>query len=355
MTVYSARAYSAYGQLLGYLRPLSVEAGAVVNGVGEASVVVPQEGLAAWWKDVHYLDVWRYSGAGWCRRWGCYQVRSWTEKVDGTRRTWRFGAKSLSHFLAGRPGMQSTTATTATTRELVERALLTGLGVWPTALPVTLAGVDGPSQRLTAKQTNQATLQALQGLVNAAKGFVLPEPFNFEVAPQIGADGGLTLLIVTWTGEYGQDRRVGSGGQPLVVWPSTLAAGYEATEDRAGLVTVAELGGAYRRMANTAALDNPFGEYWATYKSSTADSYAQDVTDAQAAVQAGRPVTKLQLAVSLELDTLGLGLGDAVSLAYGGAFVDGRVNVLHASWSDAGEKISARVDVEVNEEGRIKN
>ena len=61
MTTYSARAYSAYGQLLGFLRPLSVEAGVVVNAVGEASVIVAQEGLPAWWKDVHYLDVWRYS------------------------------------------------------------------------------------------------------------------------------------------------------------------------------------------------------------------------------------------------------------------------------------------------------
>jgi hypothetical protein len=213
---------------------------------------------------------------------------------------------------------------------------------------VTLAGVDGPSQRLTAKQTNQAVLQALQGLVNAAKGFVLPEPFNFDVLPQIGADGYLTLLIITWTGDYGQDRRVSSGSQPVVLWPSTLAAGYEATEDRGSLVTVAELGGGYRRVANTAALENPYGEYWATYKSSTSASYPQDVTDAQAAVQAGRPVTRMQLALAVEMDALGLGLGDAVSIAYGGAFVDGRVNVLHASWSDAGEKISARVDVEVN-------
>ena len=37
-TVYSARAYSAYGQLLGILRPLSVEAGVVANAVGEGSV-----------------------------------------------------------------------------------------------------------------------------------------------------------------------------------------------------------------------------------------------------------------------------------------------------------------------------
>ena len=39
-TVYSARAYSAYGQLLGILRPLAVEAGMVVNNAGEASVMV---------------------------------------------------------------------------------------------------------------------------------------------------------------------------------------------------------------------------------------------------------------------------------------------------------------------------
>lgn len=347
MTVYSARAYSAYGQLLGYLHPLSVEAGAVVNGVGEASVVVAQERRAAWWKDTAYLDLWRYSGGGRSMRWGGYQVRTWAEKVDGRKRTWRFGAKSLSHFLSGRPGMQATTAASATTQELALRALLTGLGAWPTALSVTLASVDGPSQRLTAKQTNQATLQALKGLVDAAKAFPLSEPFNLEVMPRLNADGHLTLLIATWTGEYGADRRVGSGARPVVLWPNSMTTGYEATEDRSSLVTVAELGGAYRRVTNTAALDNPFGEYYATYKSSTADSYPQDVTEAQAAIQAGRPVTKLQLSLTVDLDALGLGLGDVVSVAYGGAFVDGRVNVLHAAWSEGGETISARVDVEV--------
>jgi hypothetical protein len=176
-------------------------------------------------------------------------------------------------------------------------------------LSVTLAGVDGPSQRLTAKQTNQATLAALQGLVNAAKGFPLSEPFNFDLAPQIGADGSLSLVLATWTGEYGQDRRVGSGGQPVVVWPNWMTTGYEATEDRGSLTTVAELGGSWRRVANTAALENPFGEYWATYKSSNSDSYAQDVTDAQAALQAGRPLTKLQVTLTVDLDELGLFAG----------------------------------------------
>ena len=345
MATYSARAYSAYGQLLGYLRPLSVEAGMVVNAVGEASVTVAQERLPAWWKDVQYLDVWRYSGAGRARRWGGYQVRGWTEQVSGAKRTWRFAAKTLTHLLSGRPGMQNTTAASATTRELAERAVLTGLGAWPLALPVTLLGVDGPSQRLTAKQTNQATLAALKALVDAAKAFPLAEPFNVALFPQVGADGGLTLTLATWTGEYGQDRRVTSGARPVVVWPNAHTTGWEATEDRASLTTVAELGGGYRRVAG-AALDNPFGEYWATYKSSTSATYAQDVTDAQAAIQAGRPVTRMQLPLTVDLDALDLGLGDVVSVAYGGAFVDGRVNVLHASWSESGETVSARVDVE---------
>ena len=345
MTVYSARAYSAYGQLLGVLRPLSVEAGVVANGVGEGSLVAPQEELGPWWKDVHYLDMWRYHGLGYAGRWGCYQVRAWADKVEGAQRTWRFAGKTLTHFLGGRPGMQNTTAATATTRELAERALLTGLGVWPLPLPVTLAGVDGPSQRLTAKQTNQTALAALKGLVDAAKAFPLSEPFNFQVTPQFATDGSLGLLVSTWTGEFGQDRRVGSGARPLVVWPSATG-GYEATEDRASLVTAAELGGGYRRVTN-AALENPFGEYWATYKSSTAASYAQDVTDAQAAVQAGRPVTRMQLNLTVDLDETDLGLGDVVSVAYGGSYVDGRVNVLHAAWTEAGEKVSARVDIEV--------
>ena len=344
-TVYSARAYSAYGQLLGILRPLSVEAGVVVNSVGEASVMVQQERLPAWWKDVQYLDVWRYSGLGNCRRWGCYQVRSWTDKVDGLKATWRFGGKTLAHFFSGRPGMQSTIAASATTRELAEHAILSGLGAWPTAIPVTLAGVDGPSQRLTAKQTNQATLGTLQGLVNAAKAFPLSEPFNFDVLPVIGSDGGLSLTVATWTGEYGQDRRISSGSSPVVLWASTT--GYEAVEDRSSITTTVELGVGWRRVANTAALENPYGEYYATYKSSTADSYPQDVTDAQAAIQAGRPLTKLSLTLTVDVDALDLGLGDVVSVVYGGAFVDGRVNVLHASWTESGEKVSARVDIEI--------
>ena len=114
-TVYSARAYSAYGQLLGILRPLSVEAGVVANAVGEGSVTVAQETLPGWWKDVQYLDIWRYGGLGNSRRWGAYQVRGWADKVDGLKRTWRFGGKTLTHFLSGRPGMQNTTAANATT------------------------------------------------------------------------------------------------------------------------------------------------------------------------------------------------------------------------------------------------
>lgn len=347
MTTYSARAFNAYGQPLGFLRPMSVEAGVVANGVGEGSVVAPQEQMAVWWKDVAYLDVWRYSGLGRAGRWGCYQVRTWADKGEGAKRTWRFGGKTLTHFLAGRPGMQSTTAASATTRELAERALLAGLGAWPVPLPVTLAGVDGPSQRLTAKQTNQATLAALKGLVDAARAFPLSEPFNFEALPQIGADGALSLVVATWTGEFGLDRRVGSGARPLAIWPEAMATGWEATEDRASLVTVAELGGGYRRVANTAALENPFGEYWATYKSTAPASYAQDVTDAQAAVQAGRPVTKMQLSLAVDVDEMELGLGDVVSVAREGRFVDGRVNVLHTSWTEQGEKVSARVDIEM--------
>ena len=345
--VYSARAYSAYGQLLGILRPLSVEAGVVANAVGEGSVTVAQETLPSWWKDVQYLDVWRYAGLGNSRRWGCYQVRAWADKMDGLKATWRYGGKTLTHFLSGRPGMQNTTAANATTQELAQRAILTGMGAWPTALPVTLAGVDGPSQRLTAKQTNQATLAALQGLVNAAKAFPLSEPFNFDVVPVITSDGSLSLTLSTWTGEYGQDRRISSGASPIVVWPNAQTTGYEALEDRGSITTVAELGGGYRRVANTAALENPFGEYWATYKSSTSDSYPQDVTDAQASIQTGRPLTKMQLTLTVDLDDLGLGLGDVVSVVYNGAYVDGRVNVLHASWTESGEKISARVDIEI--------
>jgi hypothetical protein len=344
-TTYSARAYSAYGQLLGYLRPLSVEAGAVVDGVGEASVTVAAGGLTAWWKDIAYLDLWRYGGGGRIGRWGCYMVRGWTEKAEGHKRTWQFKGKSLTHLLSGRPGMQGTTASNATTRELAERAVLFGLGVWPTALPITLASVDGPSQRLTAKQTNQATLAALKGLADAARGFPLPEPFHFDLLPVISSDGSLSLTLATWTGEYGQDRRVGSGARPVMVWPNA-AGGWEATEDRASLTTVAELGGGYGRIAGPA-LDNPYGEYWGTYKSSTADSYAQDVTDALSAVQAGRPVTRLPLSLAADLDILDLALGDVVSVAYGGAWVDGRMNVLHVGWNEQGESVSARVDVEV--------
>jgi hypothetical protein len=44
---------------------------------------------------------------------------------------------------------------------------------------------------------------------------------------------------------------------------------------------------------------------------------------------------------------LSLGLGDVVSVVYNGAYVDGRVNVLHASWTESGEKVSARVDIEI--------
>jgi hypothetical protein len=344
---YSTRAYSAYGQLLGFLRPLSVEAGAVVNGVGEGSVIVPQEILPAWWKDVQYLDVWRYSGLGVSRRWATYQVRAWADKVDGLKKTWRFAGKTLTHFLSGRPGMQSTIAASATTQDLAHHAILGGLGVWPTALPVTLAAIDGPSQRLTAKQTNQATLAALQGLVNAAKAFPLSEPFNFDVLPVIGSDGSLSLTLATWTGEYGQDRRLSSGAAPVVLWPNSMTTGYEATEDRSSITTAVELGVGWKRVTNTAALENPFGEYYATYKSSTADSYPQDVTDAQAAIQAGRPLTKLSLTLTVDVDALDLGLGDVVSVVYGGAFVDGRVNVLHASWTESGEKVSARVDIEI--------
>jgi hypothetical protein len=308
-------------------------------------VTVAAETLRAWWKDVQYLDLWRYGGGGRISRWGCYMVRGWAEKAEGAKQTWRFSGKGLTHLLSGRPGMQDTTAANATTRELAERAVLFGLGAWPTALPVTLASVDGPSQRLTAKQTNQATLAALKALADAARAFPLPEPFHFEALPCLASDGSLSLTVATWTGEYGADRRVGSGARPVVVWPNAAGTGWEATEDRASLTTVAELGGGYRRVSN-AALDNPYGEYWATYKSSTADSYPQDVTDALSAVQAGRPVTRLPLSLATDLDTLDLGLGDVVSVAYGGAWVDGRVNVLHVGWNEQGETVSGRVDVE---------
>lgn len=346
MTVqYSARAYNAYGWPLGWLRLVSGDAGRVVNGVAEAEVVAVGP-FATWWGDISYIDVWRYSRLGSLGRWDCYQVRGWGERYDNSATAYAFQTKSLANVLAGRPATTTTATATDTFASQAQSMVISALGMYPLPLPVAWMAFDGPRQATLIKATNQSALAGLQSLASAAKALAPPvglqEMFSFSVSPVIRADGTLALGIATWGGEYGADRRVDSGPVPLTLWPKALAEKYEATRDERGSVTVVVL--ASGSLANTVALDNPYGNYWAVSDTSAG---AEATTNAYKTLRQARPMTRLSLELAVDVDAMGLGLGDVVSVAYGGGYVDGRANVLHATWSNQGEHISARVDIEV--------
>lgn len=343
---YSARAYNAYGSPLGWLRLVSGDAGRVVNGVAEAEIVAVGP-FAAWWVDISYIDVWRYSRLGMLNRWDCYQVRGWSERYANLATVYAFQARSLTNVLAGRVATLSTTATaTDTFASQAQSMVVSALGTYPLALPVAWMAFDGPQQATLIKATNQSALAGLQSLVSAAKALTPPvgpqEMFSFAVSPVIRAGGTLALGIATWSGEYGADRRVDSGQVPLTLWPKALVEKYEATRDERGIVTVVVL--AAGSIANTVALDNPYGNTWAVSDTSAG---SEATTNAYKTLWRARPMTELTLELAVDVDAMGLGLGDVVSVAYGGSYVDGRVNVLHATWNNQGEHISARVDIEV--------
>jgi len=344
-TWYSGRAYNAYGWPLGRLRLVSVDAGRVVNGVAEAEIVAVGP-FAAWWRDIQYVDVWRYSGLGIVNRWECYQVRGWGDRFDNLKQTYALKGKSLTQMLAGRIATASTTAGTAPIASQAQMIVTSALGAYPVPLVVTTMTFDGPQESIVVKQSNQNALAGLQGLVNAAKAFTAPvapqEFFNFAVNPVIRSDGSLALSVATWGGEYGADRRVDTGQRPLALWPKALTEKYEATRDESGVVTVVNL--ASSTVTNDTALNSPYGNYWAA---SDTSSGTEATANAYTTLWNNRPLTKMALALDVDVDSLPLGLGDVVSVVYGGGYVDGRVNVMHATWNDAGEKIAARIDIEI--------
>lgn len=343
MATYSARAYNAYGWPVGWLRLASADAGKVVNGVGEAEVVAVGP-FAVWWRDIGYIDVWRYSGLGRVGRWRCYMVRGWEERYDTGATTYAFRGMDMAQVLAGRPGSSSTDLDSDTIANVV-RGVITSAGIGG-AFPLTVvnSSLDGLGDTIDFKMSNQSALAALRNLANASRALSVT-PLNFDVYPAIQASGALGMGIATWSGEYGADRRVSSGHAPLALWLKAITDKYTASRDESGIITIVNLtGGNTAPTVSSAALDNPYGNYWAATDSSTG---AQATANAYRTLWTNRPVTRLSFDVALDVDRIPLGLGDVVSVAYGGAYVDGRVNVMHAAWNSEGEKITARVDIEI--------
>jgi len=339
--LFSGRAYSHYGWPLGWLKLVSVDGGKVANGVADMEVTALGP-FAAWWRDIGHIDVWRYSGLGLTNRWECYKVRGWTEKYENGRTVYAFKGKSLAQEMAARPASDVTSSSSkaATFADHALSIISSSVAAWPTGLTVVYQAIDGPSDTVTVKQTNQMALAALQNLVTISKTASTTGWFNFAVNPVIRADGTLAMGLVTWAGEYGADRRVDTGQKPFVVWLKGVVDKYDAVRDESGIITVVNL--ASSTVTNDTLLNNPYGNYWAANDSS---SGTDATTNAQATLWKNRGATRLALDLSVDVDAMPLGLGDVVSVVYGGAYVDGRVNVIHTTWNDAGERLVARIDV----------
>ena len=81
MPAYGARLYNGAGELLPRLPLLGVQAGTVVNGVGDCTLTFARARTSrVWWKDARWADVWRLDPP--VARIGMYWLETWTEKAD---------------------------------------------------------------------------------------------------------------------------------------------------------------------------------------------------------------------------------------------------------------------------------
>jgi len=344
MPSYGARLYNGAGELLPGLPLLGVQAGTVVNGLGDCTLTFARiRSPRAWWKDARYADVWRLDAP--VARIGAFWLETWTEKAQRGAMTWTAQGKTALRFLEGR--VLSTTTTLAlqagsVASQIMQMAFQSGLP-YTTWLPV-CGSAEGPSVTVEIRAGSGA-LAALAGVADQAWAYLRPQRLLYDILPTYTTSGRLAFQPAVWLGEYGADRRVGYGIRPVALRVDAATREYEATEDWSRAVTVVNVD--TLSSVTSAAFDTPPGNRWE--RTVGAATRSSTVASEQARLTLAANESSLRLPIDLGRDAwrLGLRLGDVVSVAYGGRWGTGRLNVFHVAADAERETVQARLDIEI--------
>jgi hypothetical protein len=343
MASYGARLYNAAGEKLPTLPLLGVQAGTVVNGVGECVVTFARQARPrAPWKDAFYVDVWRLDAPA--HRVGAYWLDSWTERAERGAVTWTMKGKTPLHFLAGREVASTTLTGNACALASTVITSATNLNRLPY---VTWAGyygsAEGPSIALEVRSGNGLAL--LQQIEAAAFNLGRPKRVCYDILPTYTTSNRLALMSAVWFGEYGADRRVGYGPRPVALRIDAATRDYEAAEDWSKLVTVVNV--TTLTTVTSQYLDIPPSNRWERTIGASGSSVGNATAQARQMITESEPRLSLPIDLGRDAWRLGLRLGDVVSVAYGGRWGTGRLNVLHVAADGERETVQARLDIEL--------
>jgi len=344
---YSVVLYDGSQHQMARLPVIAVDAGQVANDVAQAQVeLVPRKSLYA--DDVSGYLVQRFDG-GRVTNVGYYTVAQMIEKVDGRKRTWQITATSPLAFYQQRAGPNLSAALTnaaaLTAKQLMDAAWRQG--DTPATVAAARADVCSPSGTTQAGVLEPlATIKDLARSAETYYGMDLRVKVNYDVLA-VPQPNGLTLRPVVWVGEYGADRRVGRGVQPVLLYLTRIAQGWQATDDRSRQVTRIVGTGSASSIANTRSLENPYGNRREKSASASSGGASRVNSQARTTLFEGRPITRIQAEMVLPPDRYGLALGDVFSVNVNGSPGDAWLNVIQYKWNAGGEKVTGRIDIEV--------
>lgn len=345
MASYGARLYNAAGERLPTLPLLSVQAGTVVNGVGECTVTFARQARPrAGWKDAFYVDVWRLDAP--VMRVGTYWVQEWTERTERGGVAWTLRGRTPLVFLAGREiGVSATLRGNAAwvASRVLDMAFAGGLPY--VAWSAVAGSAEGPSIMVDVRNGANA-LSTLQTVASTAYPQLRPQRLCYEILPTYTTGYRLAFCPAVWVGEYGADRRVGYGQRPVALRIDAAGRDYEATEDWSRLVNVVNVATITTLKSGTY-FDAPAGNIWERTIGASSTTTGNAQAQAQALLADSEPRLRIPIDLGRDVWRLGLRLGDVVSVAYGGRWGTGRLNVLHVAADGERETVQARLDIEL--------
>ena len=347
MVRYSTIIYDGSLRYMARLPVISVEAGKVVNDVADAQVeVVPRRDLFL--GDAAVFFVVRFE-AGSVTQIGGYFVQQTSDKFNNYKRSWVLkGQSPLVLYKQRESGNLSSSLTNAAS--IIAQSLMdTAFRKGDTYLTVEPTRADGATANATTQTGVLEPLATIKDMARASEtnyGMDLRVKVNYD-AILLPSANSLTLRPVSWAGEYGADRRIGTGVNPVFLYLSKVANSWEAVDDRSRQVTAIVGTGSSRSYSNPKALENPFGNRKEQSASASSSGASRVNSQSRTKLFEGRPMMKIQVDMSLPPDRFGLGLGDVFSVNVNGAPGTAWLNVIHYSWNSGGESVAGRLDVEI--------
>lgn len=347
MPGYSVLLYDGSLRYLARLPVVSLDAGQVANDVATAQAeLVPRRGL--WLDDVYLLMVIRFE-AGRVMHIGGYVVQQATEVVDNLKRTWLLTGQTPLALVAQRNSANISTAITNAGSVVAQQLMNSAWRQKDTYFTVDAARADPASPSVTTQTGVLQPLSTIKDVARAAEtnyGMDLRFKVNYDVA-FVPSSTGITLRPVVWTGEYGADRRISTGVNPVSLYLTKIANGWKAVDDRSRQVTKIVGTGSATSYTNARALENPYGNRKEQVVQSSSSGASRVNSQSRTKLYDGRSVTRIQVDMALPPDRFGLGLGDVFSVNVNGQPASAWLNVIHYSWGSRGESVTGRLDVEI--------